>query len=98
MDIICERCKSRFVIPDDSKMAPVYCLLCSEAYARDARAKLEAGDMLANCKVCQDGSCKACKARKRRQRANEARKARDEAMRSLGLKKVRGARGGTYWE
>ena len=33
-----------------------------------------------------------------RERANAARRVRNEAMRSLGLKKVRGALGGTYWE
>lgn len=33
-----------------------------------------------------------------RKRARERRRGRDEAMRSLGLKKVRGALGGTYWE
>ena len=31
-------------------------------------------------------------------RRNLARKERDAAMRSLGLVKVRGALGGTYWE
>lgn len=35
---------------------------------------------------------------KRRAKANERRRARDAAMRSLGLVKVRGAMGGTYWE
>lgn len=34
--------------------------------------------------------------RKARARAN--RKAREQAMRDAGLRKVRGARGGTYWE
>jgi hypothetical protein len=29
---------------------------------------------------------------------NAARKARDQAMRDLGMTKVRGALGGTYWE
>jgi hypothetical protein len=53
---------------------------------------------LATCEECRDGSCAKCKAHKRRVRAREARKARDEAMRSLGLKKVRGSLGGTYWE
>lgn len=30
--------------------------------------------------------------------ARVARKARNDAMRSLGLKRVKGALGGTYWE
>lgn len=34
----------------------------------------------------------------RASRARSARKAKDEAMRSLGLVKVRGALGGLYWE
>lgn len=34
---------------------------------------------------------------KRQQRANQ-RKDREDALRSLGLKKVRGVLGGTYWE
>lgn len=53
---------------------------------------------LSTCEECRDGSCKQCKAYKRRKRARENRKAKDEAMKSLGLTKVRGALGGTYWE
>lgn len=34
---------------------------------------------------------------KRRKQA-ESRKAKDEAMRSIGMKRVRGNLGGTYWE
>ncbi len=34
----------------------------------------------------------------KRAKRNAARKARDEAYRSCGLKKVRGALGGVYWE
>ena len=30
--------------------------------------------------------------------ARKRRKERDDVMKSLGLKKVRGAMGGTYWE
>lgn len=33
-----------------------------------------------------------------RNRANAARRAKDQAMRDMGMKKVRGALGGTYWE
>jgi hypothetical protein len=38
------------------------------------------------------------KAAKAKARARENRRARDDAYRSLGLKKVKGALGGTYWE
>lgn len=46
------------------------------------------------CPACERGVRDAEKRRKR----TEDRKARDEAMRSLGLVKVRGAMGGMYWE
>ena len=62
------------------------------------------------CGVCgdeiasRDGEniCPACEAaerdwKKRQRRANQ-RRAREDALRSLGLVKVRGALGGTYWE
>jgi hypothetical protein len=55
-------------------------------------------NQLVTCEECRDGSCAKCKAFKRRQRANANRRARDAAMRGLGLVKVKGARGGTYWE
>ncbi len=35
---------------------------------------------------------------RRRLRRNAARRAKDDVMRSLGLVRVRGALGGTYWE
>lgn len=38
------------------------------------------------------------KAQIRKARRNRLRKGRDDMLRSLGLKKVRGALGGTYWE
>jgi len=44
-----------------------------------------------------DNRCQSCEekpARKARKRRSE----RDDVMRSLGLVKVRGAMGGTYWE
>lgn len=42
-------------------------------------------------------SCQSCKLKKAAERkANK--KAIDDAMRSMGLTKVRGAMGGTYWE
>ncbi len=34
----------------------------------------------------------------KRLRHNKARRSRDQAMRDLGMVKVRGALGGTYWE
>jgi len=45
--------------------------------------------------------CEACDGDKRKlanRRHNEGRRARDQAMRDLGLVKVHGALGGTYWE
>ncbi len=47
------------------------------------------------CPACEEGQ--GASMAKRRRRA-ENRKARDEAMKSLGLVKVRGVMGGTYWE
>jgi len=48
------------------------------------------------CDTCEQlmDARKKAKLAKRRQ----ARKERDEVLRSVGLKKVRGALGGTYWE
>lgn len=48
------------------------------------------------CAACEKAIADAdfAKARKRK----EQRKDRDDVLRSLGLKKVRGAMGGTYWE
>jgi hypothetical protein len=40
----------------------------------------------------------AKKAEAARQRRNARRRERDQAMRDLGLRKVRGNLGGTYWE
>ena len=45
-----------------------------------------------------EAGCKACLERKRTHDKQEAAKARDEAYRSLGLVKVKGDLGGTYWE
>lgn len=63
------------------------------------------------CEVCGneistrdgDNRCQHCdepKADKPAVKARKAanRRARDEAMRSIGMTKVRGAMGGTYWE
>jgi hypothetical protein len=55
-------------------------------------------NQLAMCEECTDQTCAKCKRFKRNAKARENRKARDEAMRSCGLVKVRGALGGTYWE
>lgn len=47
--------------------------------------------------LCAD--CDAAEARgKRRARARARRNEREATLRSLGLTKVRGALGGTYWE
>lgn len=46
------------------------------------------------CANCNDASLQD----KRKARARSNRKARESIMRSLGLTKVRGAMGGTYWE
>jgi len=43
-------------------------------------------------------TCSECAKRRKTKRANDNRKARDSALRSLGLTKVRGNLGGTYWE
>ena len=47
-----------------------------------------------------DNECRACEdaAEKKRVRRRKARRERDDALRSLGLVKVKGAMGGTYWE
>ena len=42
--------------------------------------------------------CPECIARRKTYRANQRRQDRDEAMKILGLVKVKGALGGTYWE
>ena len=43
-------------------------------------------------------NCPQCAARRATKRKNMAQRQRDDAMRSCGLVKVRGALGGTYWE
>lgn len=60
------------------------------------------------CEVCGieistrdgDNRCMKCEeaSKAKKAKARKARKERDEAMRSCGLVKVRGALGGTYWE
>jgi hypothetical protein len=45
------------------------------------------------CQDCEEGTKKA-----KRDKARLSRKAREEALRSCGLVKVRGALGGTFWE
>lgn len=49
-----------------------------------------------------DNTCQSCEQaennRKKKQAARIKRKERDSVMESLGLKKVRGALGGVYWE
>lgn len=46
----------------------------------------------------QPKGCPDCEARLKTRKALKARHDRDEAYKSCGLVKVRGALGGTYWE
>jgi len=46
------------------------------------------------CGTCEEGNRKSLS----RKRAAQQRRERDAVLRSLGLSKVRGALGGTYWE
>jgi uncharacterized Zn finger protein (UPF0148 family) len=65
-----------------------FCKSCGvEIYTRD-------GENL--CRACEDAVDEGKKAKL--QKARLTRKAREEALRSLGLVKVRGAMGGVYWE
>ncbi len=54
------------------------------------------GDNL--CARCEDDDGRDAAAKKRRARARARRKERAEVLRSLGLTRVKGALGGTYWE
>jgi NMD protein affecting ribosome stability and mRNA decay len=45
-----------------------------------------------------DNLCRDCDDGRKRAKRRAARKAREAVLRSLGLTKVRGALGGTYWE
>jgi hypothetical protein len=58
--------------------------------------EIDTRDVDTMCQTCEDaeGNRKALTAKRRR----ENRKAMDDAMRSIGMTKVRGAMGGTYWE
>ena len=49
-------------------------------------------------KVYFAGSRQACENHVRNVKAKTRRKLRDNAMRDIGMVKVRGAMGGTYWE
>lgn len=48
------------------------------------------------CQSCEDWADEANRAKRRK--ANQRRRERDQVMQDLGLVKVRGALGGTYWE
>ena len=48
------------------------------------------------CRQCEEATADADFAKARRRK--EQRKDRDDVLRSLGLVKVKGAMGGTYWE
>ena len=50
------------------------------------------------CAACDVAQANGDAARLARIRRNARRRERDAALRSLGLVKVRGALGGTYWE
>jgi uncharacterized Zn finger protein (UPF0148 family) len=52
------------------------------------------------CQACEEAmdSVRSQRTDAARRRAVMIRKAREEALRSCGLVKVRGAMGGTYWE
>lgn len=52
------------------------------------------------CQACEQAVSDAdfAKARQRKERARKQRRERDQVMRDLGMVKVRGAMGGTYWE
>ena len=43
-------------------------------------------------------TCAVCADRAKTARRNSARRERDQAMRDIGMRKVRGNLGGTYWE
>jgi len=45
-----------------------------------------------------DNLCRECEDGKRKAKRKAKRQERDAIMRSLGLTKVKGAMGGTYWE
>ena len=48
--------------------------------------------------LCRDCDERQAYGKKRRNGANSQRRLREQAMRDLGLVKVKGALGGTYWE
>lgn len=51
-----------------------------------------------DCGAHTPGTCTACDRRRAREATARRRRERDQAMRDLGLTKVRGALGGTYFE
>ena len=64
-------------------------------------AQLAGGDFMSGYNIidfCNSETTDAVLAEVRRLRANKNRRERDQAMRDLGMVKVRGALGGTYWE
>ncbi len=50
------------------------------------------------CAACEESEERNVHGAGRLQKARARRRERDDTMRSLGLTKVRGAMGGTYWE
>lgn len=64
-------------------------------------AELCGGDFMSGYNIvgfADSATTNAVLAEVKRLRHNKARRSRDQAMRDLGMVKVRGALGGTYWE
>ena len=64
-------------------------------------AELAGGDFMSGYNIiafCDSTTSDAVLAEVRRLRHNKGRRERDQAMRDMGIVKVRGALGGTYWE
>lgn len=78
----CERCGNEH--PELIGTNGVECCICKELHSCPKH------------KTCGRHSCLLVY--RRRKRANFLRKSKDDAMRSLGLVKVKGCLGGTYWE
>lgn len=45
-----------------------------------------------------DNTCTECKKKAKARKRKKDRQEREDLLKSLGLTKVKGARGGTYWE
>jgi len=68
-------------------------------FCRRCGVEISTPDGVNFCDSCQSMSDRQDKlAKRKRQQARARRRERAEVMRSLGLKRVRGALGGEYWE